>query len=96
MQPSQRSLGYGELAGVAAHLPAPANVTLKDPAQFKYIGKAAAQRDAQAKVCGRFKYSIDVVLPGMLVAVIQRARGRGERCVGGQRGGAASTGRCAR
>ncbi|MFJ2488578.1 molybdopterin cofactor-binding domain-containing protein [Pseudomonas sp. NPDC087639] len=70
---SQRSLGYGELVGVAAHLPAPANVKLKDPAQFKYIGKLRHKRDAAAKVCGRFKYSIDVQLPGMLVAVIQRA-----------------------
>ncbi|WP_085711503.1 MULTISPECIES: xanthine dehydrogenase family protein molybdopterin-binding subunit [unclassified Pseudomonas] len=70
---SKRSLGYGELAGAAAHLPAPANVALKDPAQFKYIGKLRHKRDAAAKVCGRFKYSIDVQLPGMLVAVIQRA-----------------------
>ncbi|WP_085698173.1 molybdopterin cofactor-binding domain-containing protein [Pseudomonas sp. B26(2017)] len=70
---SKRSLGYGELAGAAAHLPAPANVTLKDPAQFKYIGKLRHKRDAAAKVCGRFRYSIDVQLPGMLVAVIQRA-----------------------
>ncbi len=70
---SKRSLGYGELVGVAAHLPAPAKVTLKDPAQFRYIGKLRHKRDAQAKVCGRFKYSIDVVLPDMLVAVIQRA-----------------------
>ncbi|WP_065260592.1 xanthine dehydrogenase family protein molybdopterin-binding subunit [Pseudomonas bananamidigenes] len=70
---SQRSLGYGELAGAAAQLPVPANVTLKDPAQFKYIGKLRHKRDAAAKVCGRFKYSIDVQLPGMLVAVIQRA-----------------------
>jgi isoquinoline 1-oxidoreductase beta subunit len=70
---SQRSLGYGELVTVAAQLPAPATVTLKDPAQFKYIGKLRHKRDAAAKVCGRFKYSIDVVLPQMLVAVIQRA-----------------------
>lgn len=70
---SKRSLGYGEVAGAAAHLSAPANVTLKDPAQFKYIGKLRHKRDAAAKVCGRFNYSIDVQLPGMLVAVIQRA-----------------------
>ncbi|WP_207849263.1 MULTISPECIES: molybdopterin cofactor-binding domain-containing protein [unclassified Pseudomonas] len=70
---SKRSLGYGELVGVAARLPAPAHVTLKDPAQFKYIGKLRRKRDAAAKVCGGFKYSIDVQLPGMLVAVIQRA-----------------------
>lgn len=70
---SKRSVGYGELVGVAARLPAPAHVTLKDPAQFKYIGKLRHKRDAAAKVCGGFKYSIDVQLPGMLVAVIQRA-----------------------
>jgi isoquinoline 1-oxidoreductase beta subunit len=72
---SKRSLGYGELVDVAAHLPAPApaTVALKDPAQFKYIGKLRHKRDARAKVCGRFKYSIDVVLPDMLVAVIERA-----------------------
>ncbi|MFJ2465582.1 molybdopterin cofactor-binding domain-containing protein [Pseudomonas sp. NPDC087615] len=70
---SKRSFGYGELVGVAAHLPAPEKVTLKDPSQFKYIGKLRHKRDAAAKVCGRFKYSIDVELPGMLVAVIQRA-----------------------
>lgn len=71
--PSKRSLGYGELVGVASRLPAPAHVTLKDPAQFKYIGKLRHKRDAAAKVCGGFKYSIDVQLPGMLLAVIQRA-----------------------
>ncbi|MHC8369464.1 xanthine dehydrogenase family protein molybdopterin-binding subunit [Pseudomonas sp. MDT1-85] len=69
---SKRSLGYGELVSVAAKLPAPAKVTLKDPAQFKYIGKLRHKRDAAAKVCGRFKYSIDVELPEMMVAVIQR------------------------
>lgn len=69
---SRRSLGYAELAGRAAELPAPAKVTLKDPAQFRYIGKLRHKRDAQAKVCGAFKYSIDVALPDMLVAVIQR------------------------
>ncbi|MGB8971559.1 MAG: molybdopterin cofactor-binding domain-containing protein, partial [Pseudomonas capeferrum] len=70
---SKRSLGYGELVGVAANLSAPTHVTLKDPAQFKYIGKLRHKRDAAAKVCGQFKYSIDVQLPDMLVAVIQRA-----------------------
>ena len=69
---SQRSLGYGELVSVAAHLPAPTAVKLKDPAQFKYIGKLRHKRDAAAKVCGRFKYSIDVQMPDLLVAVILR------------------------
>ncbi|UWF47122.1 molybdopterin-dependent oxidoreductase [Pseudomonas sp. N3-W] len=78
---SKRSLGYGELVSVAAQLPAPAKVTLKDPAQFKYIGKLRHKRDAAAKVCGRFKYSIDVDLPQMLVAVVQRPPVVGARVV---------------
>lgn len=79
---SKRSFGYGELAGVAATLPAPVNVTLKDPAQFKYIGKLRHKRDAAAKVCGRFQYSIDVQLPDMLVAVIERAPVIGAKVLG--------------
>jgi len=34
-----RSLGYGELADAAMKLPVPDKVTLKDPAQFRIIGK---------------------------------------------------------
>lgn len=70
---SGRSASYGELAEAAAQLPVPEQVPLKDPAQFKYIGKLQRKRDAAAKVNGSFRYSIDVTLPGMLVASIQRA-----------------------
>ncbi|KAK49169.1 aldehyde oxidase [Caballeronia jiangsuensis] len=64
---------YGTLAAVAASLPAPKDVPLKDPSQFRYIGKLRKKRDAAQKVCGAFAYSIDVRLPGMLVAVVTRA-----------------------
>ncbi|KJK05088.1 aldehyde oxidase [Burkholderiaceae bacterium 26] len=74
-----RHATYGELADAAARLPAPANVTLKNPADFKYIGKLRHKRDAQAKATGRFQYGIDVSLPGMLVAVVQRAPMPGAR-----------------
>lgn len=70
---------YGELADAAGRLPAPANVTLKDPADFKYIGKLRHKRDALAKTTARFQYGIDVSLPGMLVAVVQRAPMPGAR-----------------
>ncbi|KXU95526.1 aldehyde oxidase [Caballeronia megalochromosomata] len=66
-------VGYGSLATVAATLPAPKDVQLKDPSQFRYIGKLRKKRDAAQKVCGAFAYSIDVRLPGMLVAVVTRA-----------------------
>ncbi|BBU31501.1 aldehyde oxidase [Burkholderia sp. THE68] len=64
---------YGSLAMIAATLPAPKDVRLKDASQFKYIGKLRSKRDAAQKVCGKFAYSIDVRLPGMLVAVVTRA-----------------------
>jgi isoquinoline 1-oxidoreductase beta subunit len=37
---------YGTLAAVAASLPAPKDVPLKDPSQFRYIGKLRKKRDA--------------------------------------------------
>ncbi|MFS2105351.1 molybdopterin cofactor-binding domain-containing protein [Ralstonia sp. Ralssp135] len=74
-----RHATYGELADAAGRLPAPANVTLKNPADFKYIGKLRHKRDALAKATGRFQYGIDVSLPGMLVAVVQRAPMPGAR-----------------
>lgn len=40
--------------------------------QFKYIGKLRHKRDAAAKVCGAFQYSLDLRLPQMLVALLQR------------------------
>jgi len=70
---SGRRARYGELAEAAARLPAPEKVALKDPSQFKYIGKLRKKRDAAAKASGRFHYSIDVQLPDMLVAVVSRA-----------------------
>ena len=64
---------YGSLAQAAAHLPAPKGVVLKDASQFKYIGKLQKKRGAAEKARGAFPYSIDVSLPGMLIAVVTRA-----------------------
>jgi isoquinoline 1-oxidoreductase beta subunit len=70
---SGKRANYGSLAQVAARLPAPKDVALKDPSQFKYIGKLQKKRGAAEKAGGAFPYSIDVSLPGMLVAVVTRA-----------------------
>ncbi|MCP8687715.1 xanthine dehydrogenase family protein molybdopterin-binding subunit [Marinobacterium sedimentorum] len=70
---SGRTAGYGELTEAAAKLPAPEAVRLKAPSEFRYIGKLRHKRDALEKVSGRLRYSIDVELPGMLVAVVLRA-----------------------
>ncbi|MFT4063691.1 molybdopterin cofactor-binding domain-containing protein [Paraburkholderia sp.] len=70
---SGRRANYGSLARVAAQLPAPKDVVLKEPSQFKYIGKLQKKRGAARKAMGTFAYGIDVSLPGMLVAVVTRA-----------------------
>ncbi|MFL9918101.1 molybdopterin-dependent oxidoreductase [Paraburkholderia fungorum] len=70
---SGKRANYGSLARVAAQLPAPKDVALKDASQFKYIGKLQKKRGADLKARGAFPYSIDVSLPGMLVAVVTRA-----------------------
>lgn len=71
--PSGRQAGFGALAAAAAREPVPAQVTLKDPARFRLIGKPAlARTDSAAKVRGIGPYSIDQALPGLRVAVLAR------------------------
>lgn len=67
---SGRSAGYGELAGAAAGIEAPAEVPLKDPKDFRLIGKSMPRLDTPAKVDGTARFSLDVTLPGMLVALV--------------------------
>lgn len=70
--PGGKKLGYGDLAEAAMKLPVPEKVVLKDPRQFRIIGKPTGRLDAQAKSSGRQDYGIDVRLPGMLTAVVAR------------------------
>ncbi len=72
---SDRKLGYGALALAAAKLEVPAvdTLKLKDPSQFRYIGKTDTfLTDGKAIVTGTTQYGIDTRLPGMLYAVIAR------------------------
>ncbi len=71
-RPSGRRLTYGELADKAAQLPVPQNPKLKTPDQFKLIGKGVPRLDTPDKVTGRAVFGIDVKVPGMLVATVQR------------------------
>ena len=70
--PGGKKLGYGALAEAAMKQPVPEKVTLKDPKQFRLIGKPTGRLDAKAKSSGRQDYGIDVRLPGMLTAVVAR------------------------
>ncbi len=71
-RPSGRKLTYGDLAAKAAELPVPKEPKLKSPDQFRFIGKAVARLDTPEKVTGRGTYGLDVKVPGMLVAMVQR------------------------
>ncbi len=72
---STRRAAYGTLVTLAATLPVPLNVTLKDPKNFRYIGRenVTPRVDAKAKVNGTAIFTQDVKLPGMLTAVVAHA-----------------------
>ncbi|MCP5299571.1 MAG: xanthine dehydrogenase family protein molybdopterin-binding subunit [Chromatiaceae bacterium] len=69
--PSGRSLRYGEVAGDAAKRAPPDSVTLKDPRDWKLIGRPVKRLDTHAKVTGEQVYGTDLTLPGMLNASIR-------------------------
>jgi isoquinoline 1-oxidoreductase beta subunit len=70
---SQRSVRYGDVADVAAEMPVPAAVFVKEPDEFTIIGQPLPRLDTPAKVDGSAKFGVDVQLPGMLTAVIARS-----------------------
>ena len=72
---SGKTLSYGSLAGQCAGMPAPdpKTVTLKDPKDYKIIGKSKPQYDTAKIVTGQPLFGIDVVRPGMLYATYEKA-----------------------
>ena len=69
--PSGRNTTYGKVAAAAAKLEPPTDITLKDPKDWKIIGKGVKRLDTAAKLTGKPIYGIDVKLPGMLNAAIK-------------------------
>src|SRR2546427_3969834 len=72
---SGRRLGYGEIAAFAripATAPAIKPEELKQPGQYRMIGKDVMRVELPSKVDGRAQYSIDVQLPGMLYGAVLR------------------------
>jgi len=57
--PAGQKASYGSLAEAAMKQPVPATVTLKEPKQFRYIGKPTRRTDARAKSTGRQQFGID-------------------------------------
>src|SRR6202163_626878 len=71
---SKRQATFGSLVATAASLPVPEKVALKDPKDFKLIGRLVLRVDVPAKVDGSAQFTLDVVLPGMLVALLKIGR----------------------
>ena len=74
-RPTGRRASYGSLAKAAAGQPVPARETLrlKDPSQFRYIGKGDLKLvDGRDIVTGKAQYGMDTRLDGMLYAVVAR------------------------
>lgn len=69
--PTGRTVTYGKVAVAAAKVTPPAEVTLKDPKDWKLVGKRLARLDTLDKVTGKQVYGADLKLPGMLNAAIK-------------------------
>ncbi len=65
-------LSYGELATLAATLPVPDAAFLKEPDEFKLLGKSQPRLDGPAKVDGSAEFGFDIQLPGLLTAMVVR------------------------
>jgi isoquinoline 1-oxidoreductase beta subunit len=72
--PSGRRMTYGELVETASMLPIARaeGIALKQPADFRFIGKPIQRVDTPAKIDGSAQFGIDVRVPNMLFAVIAR------------------------
>jgi len=71
-KPSGKSLTYGELVEEASKIELPKEPKLKDPKDFKILGKASKRPDIPLKTSGKAVFGIDVILPDMLYATIER------------------------
>jgi len=68
--PGGKKASYGQLAEAASKLTPPKEVKLKDPSEFRYIGKPLKRLDTAGKITGKTEFGIDVKLPGMLYAAL--------------------------
>ncbi|PVY70929.1 isoquinoline 1-oxidoreductase beta subunit [Cupriavidus alkaliphilus] len=69
-EPSGRTLGYGALAARAATLPRPASVALKEPRDWKLLGRPTDRLDVPLKTRGAAVFGVDVRVPRMLVGSV--------------------------
>ncbi|HVE84810.1 MAG TPA: xanthine dehydrogenase family protein molybdopterin-binding subunit [Myxococcales bacterium] len=71
--PSGQSARFGALARRASALKVPAQPALKPDDQLTLVGKPARRLDTPAKVRGEAAYGMDVKVPGLLTALVERS-----------------------
>lgn len=69
---NMKRIKYGDLVCDAAALPVPKEVTLKNPKDFKLIGKSEKRSNLKDILTGKTKYGLDIKVDGMLYAVSER------------------------
>jgi isoquinoline 1-oxidoreductase subunit beta len=67
---SGRTLSYGDLVDAAGAQSVPQDPPVKDPKDFKLIGKPLKRLDTPNKTDGKVVYGIDAMLPGMKFATL--------------------------
>ena len=70
--PTGRAFRFGELAAEAAAIKLDKEPALKKPDQYKFIGRRLERLDVPLKINGSAKYGIDLEVPGMVCAAIQK------------------------
>ena len=68
--PNGKKATYGAMAAAASKLPVPEKPAIKDPKDFRIVGKRTKRLDTPAKTNGTAEFGIDVKLPGMVYATI--------------------------
>ena len=68
--PSGQKARYAELADDASRQSVPQTVKLKNPSEFRLIGKPVRRLDSRPKCNGSTRFGLDLDLPGMKVALV--------------------------
>jgi isoquinoline 1-oxidoreductase subunit beta len=69
---SGRRLSYGELAAAASAEPVPDPPRLREPQEYRFVGRPARRLDAGEIATGAVRYGVDVRLPSLLFAAVAR------------------------
>ncbi len=71
--PKGKKATYGSLAAAASKLPVPEKPPMKDPKDFRIVGKSTRRLDTPAKTNGTAEFGIDVKMPGMVYAALEQS-----------------------